>query len=186
MDDFGSPLAFVVNPVPSDLGHFAMWPPLLVRPMILAGTSAKGNCRACGEPWRRITVKDRKPTRPGKDVKYLPKSDGDGASAEAMGWNRPNVIGNRDPQRHCTEVLTTGWEPGCKCPPADPVPATVLDPFCGTATTLKVAVELGRLGLGLELNPEYAKFAEQRLAEPLGIGTLFPPTAPVTVSLFDV
>lgn len=34
--------------------HFATWPPALVEPMILASTSAKGCCPACGSPLRRI------------------------------------------------------------------------------------------------------------------------------------
>jgi DNA modification methylase len=34
--------------------HFATWPPALVEPMILASTSAKGCCPACGAPLRRV------------------------------------------------------------------------------------------------------------------------------------
>lgn len=34
--------------------HFATWPPKLVEPMILAGTSEKGCCTVCGEPYRRV------------------------------------------------------------------------------------------------------------------------------------
>lgn len=39
----------------------------------------------------------------------------------------------------------------------------VLDPFMGAGTTLKVALELDRKGIGIELNPEYIKIAEARL-----------------------
>lgn len=45
-----------------------------------------------------------------------------------------------------------------------PAGGTVLDPFVGSGTTLKVAVERGRDGIGIELNPEYVKLAERRLA----------------------
>ncbi len=37
--------------------HFATYPPDLVRPCVLAGTSAKGCCPRCGAPWERITEK---------------------------------------------------------------------------------------------------------------------------------
>lgn len=39
----------------------------------------------------------------------------------------------------------------------------VLDPFAGSGTTLQVAVERGRNGLGVELNPEYVALARRRL-----------------------
>ena len=41
---------------------------------------------------------------------------------------------------------------------------TVLDPFLGSGTTLAVAKRLGRNGIGMELNPEYAQIAETRIA----------------------
>jgi DNA modification methylase len=40
-----------------------------------------------------------------------------------------------------------------------------LDPFAGSGTTLAVAAELGRSGIGCELNPEYIELAEQRIAK---------------------
>lgn len=41
----------------------------------------------------------------------------------------------------------------------------VLDPFGGTGTTVAEAILLGRRGLCIELNPEYAKLAEKRIAD---------------------
>jgi site-specific DNA-methyltransferase (adenine-specific) len=41
---------------------------------------------------------------------------------------------------------------------------TILDPFAGSGTTLAVAARLGRSGVGCELNPEYARIAEERIA----------------------
>jgi len=43
------------------------------------------------------------------------------------------------------------------------VPCVVLDPFLGSGTTLAVAREWGRSGIGIELNPEYAALARQRI-----------------------
>jgi len=41
----------------------------------------------------------------------------------------------------------------------------VLDPFTGSGTTCKAAKELGRNFLGFEINPEYCKIAERRIAQ---------------------
>lgn len=44
-----------------------------------------------------------------------------------------------------------------------PPDGTVLDPFAGTATTLKVARDLGRKAVGIELSAEYCELARKRL-----------------------
>lgn len=41
----------------------------------------------------------------------------------------------------------------------------VLDPFSGSGTTAKAAKTLGRQFIGLEVNPEYCRIAEQRIAQ---------------------
>jgi site-specific DNA-methyltransferase (adenine-specific) len=48
---------------------------------------------------------------------------------------------------------------GCEAPTR---PGLVLDTFAGSGTTLKVARELGRDALGIELNPDYAVLAGER------------------------
>jgi DNA modification methylase len=70
------------------------------------------------------------------------------------------------PEHHRSQFMANGWitspEP-CDCPsqPAD----IVLDPFMGSGTTAQVAQDLGRQYLGCELNPEYKKLQDQRLAQ---------------------
>ena len=48
------------------------------------------------------------------------------------------------------------------CCSAPTVPGLVFDPFCGSGTTLAVALAEARRALGFELNPEYVQMAEQR------------------------
>lgn len=48
------------------------------------------------------------------------------------------------------------------CPPGE----VVLDPFAGTGTTLAAAKRLGRQGVGIELNREYAEIMRQRFGLP--------------------
>ena len=131
--------------------HFATYPPRLVEPCILAGTSASGCCPTCGAPWRRVTEKNRVATRPGDGSK--------------VNGRETIEVGNRDPQRHVTQTITTGWAASCKCPAHEPIPCTVLDPFLGSGTTAAVAEYLGRRWIGCELNEEYAELALQRIAE---------------------
>lgn len=130
--------------------HFATYPPRLVEPCILAGTSAKGCCPHCGKPWVRVIESNRVATRPGVETKVTGN-----AKAE----------GNRDPQRHVSVKVTTGWQQACKCEAHEPVPCVVLDPFGGSGTTAIVAAHYGRKWIICELNPEYAGLAEQRISE---------------------
>ena len=55
------------------------------------------------------------------------------------------------------ELAETCIRAGC------PVDGTVLDPFCGSGTTLAVAIANGRNGIGVELNAEYIALAMDRI-----------------------
>ncbi len=54
----------------------------------------------------------------------------------------------------------------CRIPilATSPPDGIVLDPFCGTGTTMLVASQLGRKSVGIDLSPEYIKMADQRTA----------------------
>jgi DNA modification methylase len=54
-----------------------------------------------------------------------------------------------------------------------PESGTVLDPFAGSGTTLAVAAEFGRNGIGCELNPEYIVLAEKRIKDARASVSLF-------------
>jgi DNA modification methylase len=42
----------------------------------------------------------------------------------------------------------------------------VLDPFCGSGTTLRVCQQINRNSLGFELNPDYVQMTQERLSKP--------------------
>ncbi len=131
--------------------HFACFPPALVEPCILAGTSAHGCCQDCGTQWKRVTVRTKlKRVRPNELTKRTGE-DGTGNSCA-------NTVAG-------VSVETLGWEPDCNCGTVRPIPCTVLDPFSGSGTTVAVAKILGRSGIGMELNEEYAAMWELRLAD---------------------
>ena len=62
---------------------------------------------------------------------------------------------------------------------SSPVNGTIMDPFAGSGTTLRVARKLGRKFIGIELNPEYAAMCERRVRAdtytppPEGVPTLW-------------
>jgi DNA modification methylase len=163
LDDGSQPDVWRITPKPYKGAHFATFPPALVEPCVLAGTSAHGVCPHCGSPWVRETASERVPTRPGADSKVYRASSHDDSPYHGQNGM---VVGNRDPQRHCTRTVTTGWRQpdGCHGCGLPPVPATVLDPFAGSGTTAEVAWKLGRSAVLCELNPEYVKLIEKRLA----------------------
>lgn len=49
-----------------------------------------------------------------------------------------------------------------------PQNGVVLDPFSGTGTTMKVAYELGRKSIGIDLSNEYIRLAKQRICQESG------------------
>jgi DNA modification methylase len=153
---------WTVSTKPFQGAHFAVFPPDLIEPCILSGTSESGCCSKCGTPWRRQIEKDRKATRPGNDTKVGRVSDDEGSPYEK---HSGMIVGNRDPQRHCTTTKTVGWEAGCECEAGTQVPCVVLDPFTGSGTTAAVAKKNGCHFVGCELNPEYLALAADRFKQ---------------------
>ena len=134
--------------------HFATFPEKLVEPCILAGTSERGVCAECGAPWERVV-----------ELRFMPQDD---VSAEkgvkGAGNQKPMDASNgwEGFPRGTTDSITTGWQPTCDHD-SEPVPATVLDIFCGSGTTGVVALRHGRSFIGIELNPEYVELARKRI-----------------------
>ena len=131
--------------------HTATFPVKLVEPCILAGTSAAGCCSRCGRPWRRKLEVTYQSIPRNPDTRRRRHSD-----RRVFEITVPRVRQSR----------TIGWQPTCDCG-APTVPAVVLDPFAGTGTTLLVAQQRGRHGVGAELNRAYLALIRERLSQPI-------------------
>lgn len=142
---------------PTPEAHFATFPEALVEPCIKAGTSERGCCPECGAPWRRVTVSRRvmRHELPTTDPNYRPSR----YTRKAAGHD-DYAKGGGQAYRQTT---TAGWAPTCTCNAGDPVPCTVLDPFGGSGTVAKVARDLGRSSILIELNPAYVGIMKKRL-----------------------
>jgi DNA modification methylase len=127
--------------------HFATFPEALVEPCIKAGTSERGCCSVCGAPWKRVVEKDVPEKR--------------GSEHRSDGYLNPSRIA-RFKNDENPKINTIGWKPSCSCN-ADAVPCIVLDPFGGSGTVGKVARDLNRKAILIELNAEYIKIAKERL-----------------------
>lgn len=276
---------WTINPQSYKGAHYATFPEALVRPCILAGTSEAGVCPECGEPWRRVIEKGKRPivgvdlpeskrmgdkgivaAASGSVTSALRVSGGDKwvewkanhpdvtadwfpacscGNEEGMEWDDmdiilsplaekagddPSVITGRagynrprhpdEGQRHITRYeqrqyahqlrssphriameadagsvfehyirtdragarpipdellnkwIEQGWLEQVVIPewsPPDPIPATILDPFAGSGTTLFVARELGRHAIGLDLSYSYL---HDQASERLGLDKL--------------
>lgn len=133
--------SWILSAEPTRDAHFATFPSEIPLRCISVSTSEKGCCASCGAPWERVTERIQ------------------------LHRERPNELTKRSGEEgtgnHCANgvagvsVETRGWEPTCDCN-AEIAPCVVLDPFAGSGTTLKVAEQLGRRSIGIELNPKYA------------------------------
>lgn len=143
-----------ITPQPMPDAHFAAFPEALVEPCIKAGTSERGCCPECGAPWRRVTTSKRlrRDELDPSDPRYRPNRY-KGAYSDINGRGDAGY----------TERATVGWAPSCTCDVAETVPCVVLDPFGGSGTVAKVARDLGRSSVMIELNPDYVNIMKKRL-----------------------
>jgi len=136
--------------------HFATFPEALVLPCIQAGTSERGCCPKCGAPWERVMETEywNDTTRSGRPAggNNVKGGEDQGARTFASGARTRRIDS------------TVGWRPTCSCGVAETVPATVLDPFAGSGTTLLVAAKNGRHSIGIELQADYVPLIRRRLA----------------------
>lgn len=143
-----------VGPVSSYSGEhsatFSEWLP--ERP--IKSSAPPRVCAACGTPYERIVDEtDREvaggtPSVPFDETGYRHRTG--------------NHQGRRDgftlPARR-----VGGWEKNCGCDAAETMPGIVLDPFCGSGTTLLVAKRLGRRFVGFDIDPRSVTEARTRV-----------------------
>jgi DNA modification methylase len=176
--------------------HFATFPPKLIEPCILAGSSPKA-CGVCGAPWRRVVergfdeetaeaIRSRSVRAGSKAAANEARRDGDLQSLRGDEFNRlrriETVGWEPSCQHRCSECrgagyYTTRWskqDRPCGCCGGsgddDTGRSVVLDPFAGAGTTGVVSRMHDRRFIGIELNPAYAEMARERIriAEPQG------------------
>lgn len=125
--------------------HFAVFPPKLITPCVLAGTSEKGCCAACGASWKRVV-----------EVKRSESRVSGGGNCIGKQKHTDTVVEQQNNYRQITGTSTLGWEPVCDCG-AGTVPCTILDPFMGSGTAAAVALEYGRRAVGIDLSEKYLR-----------------------------
>jgi DNA modification methylase len=159
-----------VASAPLKEAHFATYPPKLIEPCILAGTSEAGCCSSCGAPLHRITRRRFIPQSDVSGERGLRSADGQKAMAKVPQEGRSNW---EEYPRGVTGTRTIGWAPACKCQSVSWIPCTVLDPFSGSSTTGVVALAHGRRYVGLDVKEEYLDIGRRRLEPLLRQGDLF-------------
>jgi len=132
------------------LSHFATFPESLPERCIKAGTSEWGVCPKCGKPWVRMVENPQIPpelrNRDVNKMAYHTRETGGGQRLQNWRDENPST--------------TLGWRPSCDCDAGGPIPARVLDPFAGSATTCLVAQKLGRDYIGLDVNEDYVLMSQ--------------------------
>lgn len=149
---------------PTPFAHFATFPEKLVEPMIRAGSSERGACPHCGKAWVRNVQ---------KSGGTIGNSWHDHTADELRGMSQQsNHLGSAtDATGKPYTVTDLGFAPACTCPAHEPVPCVVLDPFNGSGTTGKVAIELGRRYIGIDISEEYLNtVTSERFGEGVQIG----------------
>lgn len=128
--------------------HYATWPERLVVPVVLSMCPERV-CQTCGEPSRRIV---NNPNANSGYDKVTDKATRHAAYVETVhntiGWTDCDCSDDRNPSMG----LLGKWRPG-----------VVLDPFCGSGTTLQVATRLGRDAVGIDIDPRNEKLICDRV-----------------------
>ena len=172
---------WTITTKPYSEAHFATFPPELPTLCIKAGTSERGCCPECGDPWERI-VEAESPDGRRAEVKGGKAYDQEGRPLMGDNMIDHGVRGAWNSSGQTLKRSTVGWRPTCECEQHEdddgvlierpdeitdrwvyrPEPCTVLDLFAGAGTTSWMAKELCRRAVAIELNPEYCAMIAER------------------------
>ncbi len=148
---------------PFPMAHFATFPEALVEPCIKAGTSERGCCSVCGAPWERVVERNKNEEIADSAYGKTPDDDKQSRAYRIQARLKAARASGADHDSALNVISKTiGWQPSCSCN-TDTVPCIVLDPFGGSGTVGKVARDLNRKAILIELNAEYIKIARERL-----------------------
>jgi len=131
--------------------HFAVFPSDLVKRPILA-TCPRWICKKCDRPRERVV----------KIEKLEPEDD---STRKKRGRSQAKMAVMREaPSKGWLSIhRTVGWtDCGCNVGWRKGI---VLDPFCGSGTTLYVAQQLGRSWIGIDIKPEYVEMSKRRISK---------------------
>ena len=142
---------WTVTTKPFKGAHFATFPPDLIEPCVLAGTSHFGACAECKTPYQRLIEKGDVPNRKTRDNLL-------GVYPGRKTTTRLNTV-----DMAVIPTATTGWGKMCNCTTDAVEPCVVLDPFSGAGTTGVVAIKHSRCYIGTELNPDYLEISRKRI-----------------------
>jgi len=144
--------------------HFATFPERLPEIGIKAGSSERGCCPRCGAGWVRVVVASGGTIGENWHDNTHAFDLTKGMRQTKNGISSGTHIHRKEKENPYTRTMT-GWEPSCMCDAGEPVACVALDPFNGSGTTGAVAVRLGRDYIGIDLNAEYLKLAEERIGK---------------------
>jgi len=140
----------------------------LVLRCLKAATSERGCCPKCGKMWEREVEKsdaahdgktrtkfpDNWDTAPGSHGTIHKEGRSNGTAAKRLALLRQAA--RERGGEYSSNTTTLGFRPGCACD-LPPIPATILDPFAGSGTTLLVAKRVGLNAIGLDLSYQYLR-----------------------------
>lgn len=134
----------VLSPSPSGYSgpHYAVFPPDLIRPLVLASTPRKC-CPHCGRGWSPLVERGHVERSQVGRTSHLQEHRSGKTPVPEQGWD--------------AETRIVEYRQTCECPSHNPVAGIVYDPFFGSGTTGIVARELGLNFVGTDISHEYLR-----------------------------